>query len=148
MSAPINLTLSIDTPKAVAKIWAMTVLAPCPISIAPWCKTTVPSARIPDFIVEGFGSEVFPHPYQPLAMPTPRLKTVFAALKVAQFSFSCDHAGRSALKHFVIPTPCENTWPQTVGILFFKALMMRNSSGSISNFWASSSNRHSWAIAD
>ena len=59
-------------PSASAAICAMTVLEPWPISTAPWCSTTAPSAEMPSLMVEGLGSEVLPQPYQHEATPTPR----------------------------------------------------------------------------
>ncbi len=51
-------------------------------------KKIRPSAVIPDLIVDGLGSEVLPHPYQPAATPTPRFRDAFSALNAAQSAFS------------------------------------------------------------
>src|SRR6266436_5674628 len=58
--------------KASAQICVTIVFDPWPISTAPWCSATLPSRFSPMRTVEGFGSDVFPHPYHIPATPTPR----------------------------------------------------------------------------
>lgn len=39
VSAPTSTTAPTGTPSDWAKIWAITVFEPCPMSTAPWCST-------------------------------------------------------------------------------------------------------------
>ena len=83
VSAPTSLTSPSGTPSASAKICAMTVLEPWPMSTAPWCSITPPPSETPALMVEGLAIEVLPQPYQHEATPTPRLLSLCVALKVS-----------------------------------------------------------------
>ena len=74
VSPDLSRIASAGTPNASAMIWTITVLAPWPMSIAPWCSHTVPEASMPTFMVDGLGSEVLPQPYQQVPSPTPFLR--------------------------------------------------------------------------
>ncbi len=102
----------------------MTVFEPCPMSTAPWCSTSGPSARSPTRIVEGFGSAVLPQPYQHEATPTPRRGRLAASASARR------QCGRSASRQAPIPTP-RSTWPVAVASPSRSAFRMRNSSRSI-----------------
>ena len=140
VSADARSIFSIGAPSASAQICAITVFEPWPISTAPWNRAIRPSGLRPRRIVEGFDSEVLPHPYHMPATPTPRLSAPRAS---ALYRSAADRAsrqcGRSASRHALKPMPSAKTCPVTVGSPAPSALRMRNSSGSISRRSASSS---------
>ena len=143
VSPSISDRLWTGTPNASAAICEITVLAPCPISIAPWCRTQAPSAVTPIRMVDGFGRDVLPHPYQQLATPMPlrNIDPVLAAslLNLSARANAASHSGCNAAKQSAMPTPVGKHWPVTVGMLFCNAFIRRNASRSMSSFSANRS---------
>ena len=79
------------------------------MSTAPWCSTSVPSGRRPRRIVEGFGSEVLPQPYQQQATPTPRRTTPAAGVgRGGRRRGPRSSGARSASRQSAMPTPGEH----------------------------------------
>ena len=78
-------------------------------------------------MVEGFAIEVFPHPYQQVASPTPFLWILSpdALLYWLLYFLARFQAGRTASKHLIIPTPELKTCPVTVEVPFLRAFISR-----------------------
>ena len=135
------------SPRASAQIWTIIVFAPWPISIAPLYKVNLPSPLMPTRIVDGFESEVFPHPYQALPQPTPRLTVMFCWLKSAASLRQLSQRLLSDSKHSTCPTLFSSNWLVGVRSPFRNAFLIRKSSASMPTFSASSSSSASFAIA-
>src|SRR6185369_4127903 len=106
VSAETRSKQSIGALTASAQIWVIIVFEPCPISTAPWCKAMRPFCLRPIRTVDGFESDVLPHPYHIPAIPTPRRRLPDAfALKRSAEARAAVHFDRSASKQAPMPTP-------------------------------------------
>ena len=133
-------------PRASAAIWAITVAEPWPMSMAPWCSATRPSRSRPMRMVEGFGSEVLPQPYQQAARPTPRRGPRPAALASAASRAGCPPARAQRLEALG-DADARSRWPVAVASPSRSAFRRRKSSGSMPAASASRSTSVSVAIA-